>query len=313
MNRKQMAALHARSRSDGNRLLRAVPLLVCLALPAQAQRTFKTVGNDVKHAFGDALGVWTSPFRASGRDWLTAGAVVAAGAAISPLDDDADRWLLEHPNSALVKAAKPFTEHYGGFKWANQPTGRRILRINGALYLAGFLFDQQGLRDAGLGCLVAQQANGIVRTYVIYELIARDRPSEFTGPAREGDQYELGVPGGPWEQHSFFGGHVANAFACAAFVAERFKLGPAEAIPFAFAAGITLGRSVDRGHWISDDVIGAAFGYAVGRVVARRQLARKDARERANRGGEALVEPRLQPLIGNDAHGAYVGWELRFR
>jgi membrane-associated phospholipid phosphatase len=298
-----------------------VALVAVFAQTAAAQRTVKTVGTDIRNAVGDVLGVWSSPFRADSRDWLTAAAVIGAGVAISPLDDDADRWLLDHPNSVIAQAGEPFRENYEGFKWVDLPTGRRIWRINGTLYALGFILDKPGLRDAGLGCMAAQQASGIVRSFVVYELIARDRPSELVDtvggmvvqiPAQHGDQYELGVPGGPWEQHSFFGGHVANAWACASFVENRYSLGVAEAIPYLFATGMTIARSVDRRHWASDDLIGAAFGYAIGRVVAQRQLKRRDARERENR-GEASASPAGGPVIGNHASGSYIGWEFRFR
>lgn len=296
-------------------------LLVALARPASAQRTVRTFGNDMKNAVGDVLGVWSSPFRADARDWLAAAAVLGAGVAISPLDDDVDRWLLDHPNSMIARAGEPFRENYEGFKWVDLPTGRRIWRINGTLYALGFILDKPGLRDAGAGCMAAQQASGVVRSFVVYELIARDRPSELVDtvggvvvqrPAQHGDQYEIGVPGGPWEQHSFFGGHVANAWACASFVGNRYKLGVAEAIPYLFATGMTIARSVDRRHWASDDLIGAAFGYAIGRVVARRQLERRDARIRRDR-GEASASPAGGPMIGNYATGSYIGWEFRFR
>ena len=310
MHRKIEAGARVRRLLD--RLTLALGAVVVLATPAAAQRTFETVGNDVKHAAQDAFAVWTSPLRANGRDWLTAGAVVGAGAAISPFDDDVDRWFLEHPNSAIAQFAEPFTQDYDGYKWADLPTGKRVLKINGILYATGFVFDQSGLRDAGMGCLVAQQSNGIVRQ-LMYATIKRDRPSERPTSV-EGNQYEIGVPGGRWEQHSFFGGHVANAASCAGFLSERFRLGPAEPLLFGWVAAVTAARTVDRAHWTSDNLIGGVFGYAVGRVVARRQLERKAARERANR-GDAIAEPesRSGMIIQNDGTRSYVGWELRFR
>ena len=301
--------------------LLATALLVSVARPAFAQRTFRTFGNDIRYAVGDIFGVWTSPLRADSRDWLTAAAVIGAGAAISPFDDDADRWLLDHPNSVFAKAGEPFRENYGGFKWVDLPTGRRIWRIGGTLYALGFLLDEPGLRDAGTGCMAAQQASGVVRSFVVYELIARDRPSELVDtvggvlvqvPAQQGDQYEVDVPGGRWEEHSFFGGHVANAWACASFVERRFRLGAAEAIPYLFATGMTIARSVDRRHWASDDFIGAVFGYAIGRVVARRQLERRDERDRRSR-GEASASPNGGLMLGSSDAGSWVGWEFRCR
>jgi len=54
------------------------------------------------------------------------------------------------------------------------------------------------------------------------------------------------------------------------------------------------------------------FGYAIGRVVARRQLERRDERDRRNR-GEASASPNGGLMLGSGDAGSYVGWEFRFR
>ena len=43
---------------------------------------------------------------------------------------------------------------------------------------------------------------------------------------------------------------------------------------YAYASAIGLGRMVDGWHWASDTMAGAAVGFAIGTLVADRQLTR---------------------------------------
>jgi hypothetical protein len=52
-------------------------------------------------------------------------------------------------------------------------------------------------------------------------------------------------------------------------------MGIAEPFVYALAAGVGVGRMVDRRHWLSDTVLGIAFGYAAGREVAVRSSHRE--------------------------------------
>lgn len=286
------------------------------ATPVAAQRTARTVGTELWNAGTDIWAIWTAPFHAGRRDWAAAAAVTAGGVALTPIDDDLDRWVVRHADGSFARALEPIRENRGT-NLGDLPTGRLILPISGGLYLAGFVTDQPGLRDAALGCLASQQANSAVR-HATYALVARTRPSEFEVEgtpvgARSGDQFEIDVPGEDWERHSFFGGHVANAFACATFFSERFELGAAEPLLYLFATGVVAGRSLDRRHWISDNVLGAAFGYAVGRTVAHRQKARLRQRDGSDDGARSQPDaPSGRPLFDVGTSRTRVGWEISF-
>ena len=310
---------HVQGRPLWRRFLLLAFATVALAAPAPAQRTLGTVGRDLVGAGSDIWAGWTSPIDATGRDWLAAAAVAAGGVVVSPFDDDIDRWVVRNDDGGFQRALKPLRENRGT-NLGDLPTGRMILPISGGLYLVGFVADRSALRDAALGCVASQQANSAVR-HVTYALVARTRPSEFAvegtpSPARQGDQYEIGVPGGEWEEHSFFGGHVANAFACATFFSERFELGYVEPVLYAFATGIGVARTVDRRHWVSDNLLGAAFGYAVGRAIAHRQKERLRERDPVG-GGSADARRTTDPPMGRllldaGSSASRVGWEIRF-
>lgn len=258
-------------------------LLATLSRTAAAQSVGRMLGDDLRDAAGDIVSVWGSPLRAGPRDWLGAAAVVAGAAAISPWDDDVDRWIVRHHDASYWSALHAFRE--GGIAF----TGRAVAPVVGAVYVAGLATRNRGLRDGVIGCIVAAESEGLVRTQLGYRLIGRTRPDSSlhhvveAPPARAGDQYRFRVPVSyaDWGDHAFPAGHMANVAACASFLGMRFDLHGFAAVPYAIAAAVGAGRMVDRRHWLSDTVLGAIYGYAAGRAVAARQLHRAEARSGA--------------------------------
>jgi len=275
-------------------------LAAALALTAPsavaAQRTARTVWNDLRHAGEDVLFVWSSPAHGDARDWAAAGAVAGVSALSFLLDEPLDRWVVRDSASLVHRGLSPLREDFA-WKWLGDlGTGRILNPINGALYVSGFLADNPKLRDAGMGCFATQQASSILRHVLVYRVLPRTRPSDANGDASRWRVNGKVWEDAPWEEHSFFGGHLANAAGCAAFFSRRFELGAAEPAMFALAGGIGVARLVDRRHWLSDQVIGAAVGYAMGKAVADRQLRRRRP--------DALEEPQIAL--------ACVGWTIRF-
>jgi hypothetical protein len=105
---------------------------------------------------------------------------------------------------------------------------------------------------------------------------------------------------------------------CASFLSHRFEMGLVEPVLAGLVAAMGVGRMADRGHWLSDQVIGTAFGFAVGREVARRQLKRlaREAERDALSTGSSLRAPAgaSGPFITQDAPTGtlQLGWQHRF-
>jgi hypothetical protein len=76
----------------------------------------------------------------------------------------------------------------------------------------------------------------------------------------------------------------------------------------ALVGAMGLGRIADRGHWLSDQVVGIAMGYAIGKEVAHRQLRRLE-RERGN---AAASVDHGGALVGPSENGVLLGWRLTF-
>ena len=235
---------------------------------AVAQSVAKMIGDDVGHAAKDILATWKSPFTTSANDWWMAASGVALAVAVSPADVHIDRWFLDNRQSSAWSALKAVREGGPAF------SGSRITPVAVGLYAIGLATKSTAIRDGVWGCVAAYGAESIIRTQVFYRIIGRERPDSARGdhdgqPSEHGDQYQLAVPGSKeWGAHSFPAGHVANVAACASFLTYRFS-SLAVAIPAnAVMAGVGVGRMVDRRHWNSDTLIGALFGYAIGKEVA---------------------------------------------
>lgn len=290
------------------RLSRAiVPTFVfslATATAASAQVTFKTTGNEIRDAFGDFLHIWISPFQAEPRDWVGALGVAAGAAALLPVDDQIDSWIVRHPSSAVVQAFTPWDENHP--ELGDLSTSQRLIPISAVLVTSGMISDNRKLREAGWGCLAASQASSSIRQ-ATYAVVSRERPS-----LNKGDQYAIKTPGGEWNYHSFFAGHATNAWSCVSFWNARFHMGLLEPVLYAGAAGITFARMKDRRHWASDTWVGMTAGYAMGRSVAARYARRQAKRE--EKAAEPIRASFLEGLqVAPTSKGIAIGWSGSFR
>jgi PAP2 superfamily protein len=290
------------------RLSRAiVPALVlslATATAASAQVTFKTTGNEIRDAFGDFLHIWISPFQAEPRDWIGALGVAAGAAALLPVDDQIDSWIVRHPSSAVVQAFTPWDGNHP--ELGNLAMSQRLIPISAVLVTSGMISDNRKLREAGWGCVAASQASSSIRQ-ATYAVVSRERPS-----LNKGDQYAIKTPGGEWNYHSFFAGHATNAWSCVSFWNARFHMGLLEPVLYAGAAGITFARMKDRRHWASDTWVGMTAGYAMGRSVAARYVRRQAKRE--EKAAEPIRASFLEGLqVAPTSKGIAIGWSGPFR
>jgi membrane-associated phospholipid phosphatase len=294
---RHRVATHAR------RLGRALLLLALAAGRADAQRTLRTIGTDLGHGVSDMLYVWSAPARADARDLAGVGlaAAIVLGAGVA--DRDLQRWMVEHPSSAVMRGLRPFREEHDA-SLVDLGSAQRIQPAMGALYLVGFAANSRALRDAAVGCASAQQAETLLHTLTL-ELVQRERPLTANG-----DAYDVAWGSGPWERHAFFSGHAANIMSCVSYWNARFQMGAAEPALYALALGIGVARMADQRHWASDVATGSVLGYAIGRTVGRR--ARKRA-ERADRGEDAPMRTgMLDHAYVTGGGGVTVGWRRTF-
>jgi membrane-associated phospholipid phosphatase len=277
-----------------------------------AQSVGKMALDDVTHAARDFGSIWAAPFRGSGKDFLITGGMLAGAAAVSPFDDNVDRWMVAHEDRGLLDALEPIRR--GGDLYSLNKATPYV----GGLYIVGLATKHRGIRDGIFGCVAAYSANTIIRHQVVYRLIGRNRPDTLRDHpegyvpmgASDGDQYVFRVPSKGYGDHSFPGGHVATMATCATFLSHRFELGVVEPALAVLVTAMGVGRMADRGHWLSDQVVGVVFGYAIGKEIAQRQK-RRLAREKT---GEIKTETasRGAPYVGASRNGTELGWQVSF-
>ena len=247
-------------------------LLATVAFPESAQGQFRadSVRQDFRRAIGDAWSVWTSPVHATDDDLRGVAAGMALTGAAATADKPFAQWMKDHPNAWPVRTLRNLLSEEARYPVYELGSGQYILPLSAALYLGGTAGHSRNLRDAGLGCATAHLTSAGARE-IVYLIIARDRPR-----LSPDDPFVIRFPGShDWNEHSFFSGHIANSLGCASFLSHRFELHALTPVLYGFTMAIGAGRLLDGRHWLSDTVVGGLFGYATGRAIAARMLARE--------------------------------------
>ena len=291
------------------RFLCAAALTAAIPACLPAQTVGQMLENDIRGYGKDVLAVWTSPFHATPQGWLTTGLMIGASAALAPFDDNVDRWMVRNEGKAAWSAIKELREGGRAF------SGKYITPAAGLTLIYGLATKNTRVQEGLFGCLASYTAGSVVRNYVVYYLVGRERPDSSrddaidSPPAADGDQYNFTFPGKKqWGMHSLPAGHAANIMACAAFLNNRFDMGVFGPALYALTAGIGAGRLVDRRHWTSDTFLGLAFGYAIGKEVAKSSAKRAHEGMDASLAASALGGVYLSP----GRHGLTLGWRATF-
>lgn len=136
------------------------------------------------------------------------------------------------------------------------------LALAAGMALAGSLTDNDDLRQIGvmsLKALVAAEAAVVTLKIVV----GRSRPYLGTDPDRL-DPFVFDR-----DRFSFPSGHTAGAFAVATVLARRFgpRYGWVPYLGYSLAATTGVSRVLERQHWATDVLAGAAVGLLAGRLV----------------------------------------------
>jgi membrane-associated phospholipid phosphatase len=274
--------------------LYAAALFALCAVSRSAPAQVTSEQRDLRNAGGDIWAMWTSPAQTRRRDLAAIGGAAGGFALLSLADSVTQSWMFDHDKAFPMKVFRPIREGFD-LPFYELGSGQLLLPISAALYAAGRFSKSTNLRDAGLGCAAGHLSSLGLRE-VAYRTVSRARPRVSANAHR------FSIPGSrDWFQHSFFSGHIANSMACASFLGHRYSLGLAEPLPYAYAAAIGVGRMADGAHWMSDTMIGAVVGFALGKAIAGRQMKRLA-------GTSAPTSPRAARLPGTPV----IQWSFEF-
>jgi hypothetical protein len=207
----------------------------------------------------------TSPFRATGSDWLKIGAFGAlTTGAILLADKPVNKFAVEQirTNKSVVSAST-YVTNFGGLYEAYTLA---------ALGAYGFIFKKEKEKTTTLLATQAYITAATIETALKY-LTSRQRPSYYDAVTGQNSR----VFHGPFYHFlkkdnssfvSFPSGHTTVAFAAATVFAMEYREYPIVPIlAYSAATSIGLSRIVQNQHWISDVMVGAALGILCGRQV----------------------------------------------
>ena len=221
----------------------------------------------------DVKEVFTAPVRWDTCDWLVLGGVAAGIGTVAVFDEDIKRAIQRHRNATvkdIFDGVEPFGNEYA-------------IGVVGTFYVAGEIFKDPRAKTTALDCISASAiASGIVTNSLKY-VIGRSRPID-----REG-AYKFQPFSG---RDSFSSGHTSEAFALASVISEHYPSPWVQVTSYGLASMVGYARLLDKRHWTSDVLAGAAIGTFVGKAVVHFNQKHRNV--------------SLQPIVGPDIHGAEI-------
>jgi len=234
-----------------------------MLLPAQ-ETTAETETESMKRPspfrgfLRDAGQIWTYPLHIKAKDiaWLVA---IAGTTTILIANDEGiyrEIKRIQADNAWIDRSSPVLSAMCEGYPFAV-----------GGLFLAhGLILRDPKSLDTGALALQAMVHSFLV-VQVVKHLSGRQRPSwdgqdVWHGPYGFGRRYSEGFA----KYDAFFSGHTVTIWSLATVLAHQYRgwVGP---IAYATAALAGMATVTEDLHWVSDVLVGAAIGYAIGRLV----------------------------------------------
>jgi membrane-associated phospholipid phosphatase len=221
--------------------------------PEPSSHTLKSVFRTDAHLiYQNGIDLILSPLHAKTSDWIITASLIGATAASLALDSKV-RDLAQSHQSKRNDNVFWFGHVYG--------SGITAVGVGAGLYSAGLVFSEDWTRETGREILTATGLAGLT-TGILKAGIGRSRPFVKNGP------FSLHPFKFSNEYYSFPSGHTTTAFAISTVLATRIN-NPYASVGFYALALLTASqRMYSDNHWLSDCVLGAAIGTAVGRFIS---------------------------------------------
>jgi len=235
--------------------------------------------------FKDEAEMWTAPFHL---DWkgLLVFSTVLAGTGVLIANDESiyENFKLYQSRNPWVDKLSPKITMLGD--WGVD------CGIAGLFFLGGVLLKDRKARDTGLMAWETLLHTGIL-VQVVKHVAGRQRPEAgqgldyWYGPAAFSKRYSQGSFS---RYDSFFSGHTVSAWSLATVIAENYKNHLWVPITcYGLATLVGLSRLTEDAHWLSDVFVGAAIGFAVGKMVVRNHNQRLQISPSLSPGGAGLA------------------------
>lgn len=204
----------------------------------------------------DTKDVFISPAKWKSKDWMIAGIACSAISLAMIQDVQIRDYSKLSRNTVSSKVSENFLEPWG--------SGYYSIGSLGVLFLHGaFTKNQRSKKTAMLGLKAGLIAALFVR--VPKFIFGRVRPYQV----KEKTQWRW--KGFSLKHSSFISGHTTFAFSVATVIASEYDEYPLIKIASYSIAGLSsISRIHDNKHWFSDVVGGAFFGWAIGKLIYKK-------------------------------------------
>ncbi|MBU0764057.1 MAG: phosphatase PAP2 family protein, partial [Bacteroidetes bacterium] len=212
----------------------------------------------IKSYWYDTRDIAVSPLTWSRGEWIAAGSVIAATALMTTQDAGIQKFAQLNRNETTDRITK-----YGLEPWGS---GFYSIPLMGVFYLHGLVFDNQRSKKTAMLAAKGYIISGILVNVPKY-LLNRHRPYNDDPPD---PMLFNGMFAGKFYK-SMPSGHTTSVFTVAAVIASEYRDKWYVPVISYTIAGLTgLSRIHDNKHWASDVLAGAAFGWAMGKLVHSR-------------------------------------------
>ena len=212
-----------------------------------------SLGEDLILTEKNAIAVGVSPSNFDWHDWSVCALVVGA-TGIAFFGDQPVRTMIKAHQSSTVKHFLHLGVVYGSVFTA--------VGVGGSMYLAGLGFSRPWLHETGREVLTSV-ALAEITTGVLKVVSGRTRPYVNEGPYKF---HFIGKNNSSW---SFPSGHSTAAFSVSTVLAARISNPYATIGLYVVSSLAAAQRIYSDNHWLSDVILGAAIGTAVGHIVVK--------------------------------------------
>ena len=215
-----------------------------------------SLGDDLILTEQNAIAVGVSPTNFDWHDWSVC-ALVAGATGIAFFGDQPVRKIIQAHQSSNAEHFLHLGIIYGSVFTA--------VGIGGSIYLAGLGFSRPWFQETGREVLTSV-ALAEITTGVLKAVSGRSRPYVNEGPYKF---HFIGKNNSSW---SFPSGHSTAAFSVSKVLAARISNPYATIGLYVLASLAAVQRMYSDDHWLSDVILGAAIGTAVGHIVVKNSL-----------------------------------------
>ncbi len=239
--------------------IRYIIFFLFISLVSQSQTIDKAKFD--KHYFKsywlDTRDIAISPIKWDKKEWIGFGGVAVSTAILMSQDININNFFLNNHTDNMDFISEHILEDWG--------SGVYSMSSMAILYTSGLIFKNQRSKKVAMQAAKGYLISGLYVQIPKY-IINRKRPYHETPP----NPFKFIGPMGGNYYKSMPSGHTTSVFTVATIVATEYSDKVwVQILAYSIATMSALSRTYDNVHWSSDIFVGAAFGFAMGKLISK--------------------------------------------